>query len=528
MTSTEKVAAQDKVESIISDNDSSPSTTAQVDNPEYERVRNAVETTGFYTYEEESKLLRKVDKRLLPLLILLYLVKNLDANNVSYLPAMNANTEHNILIELGMSKNDWAWVGTLYFIPFVLFEIPSTILLKYSTPRVHQFRISFIWGIVTACHAAVQNKEGLYTVRFLLGLFEAGLFPAMLAQLTYWYRSDEITTRMAVLGVLGSFADFLTAFIALGFSYTSGNVNNMSGWRWIFITEGSITVILSFFILFYLPNFPDDSKWLTNEEKAFLVARLPRDVPKVTDKNFSISETKRGMKRPTTWLFSFLKLFQILGTSGMTFWLPTIIQNWGITSSALSPLLNVPVSAVSIISGISFSILVDKALVRPGVLALVALSCTFVSFIVLTTITNKVALYIFIILATLASSADGSVLTSWLGQQLKGTSEVEFIFAFSNGVAQIARIISPQVWRSQYAPRYTVPFGVCLAFIGASLLLVIVIHIVTREKTNRIFAERKVRLREQKKDPKDKPIYNEDTGPALQIEDYAEDKKDSK
>ncbi|KAH3680315.1 hypothetical protein WICMUC_000382 [Wickerhamomyces mucosus] len=411
---------------------------------------------------------------------------------------------------LGMTTNDWAWNATLYFIPFVIFEIPSTLLLKYSTPRLHQFRISLLWGIVTACHAAVKNKHQLWALRFLLGMFEAGLFPAMLAQLTYWYRPDEQSTRMALLSVLGSFADFLTAFISYGFSFTSGR-GPLAGWQWIFIVEGSLTIILSFIIWKFLPNYPDDSKWLTDEERAFLLSRLPESSPKATDKSFSLSEVIRGLKRPESWLFSFLKLFQILGTYGLSYWLPSILKNWGITSASLSPLLTVPVSIVSIISGIGFSFLVDYTICLPSTIAILSLIATLISYIVLTVVTNKGVLYAFTILTSFASSADFSVLTSWLSISLKGTSEIEFIFGFSNGLAQVSRIIGPQIYRSKYAPRYTIPFGISLGFIGLSLICVVLIYFVTKEKTIKVYQEKKRKLLERKQNYDGKPIYNDNT-----------------
>lgn len=472
----------------------------------FRSVQEAVQTTGYYTYAEERKLLRKVDLHLMPLLILVYLFKNLDVNNVSYLPTLNLGTGHNILNQLNMTKDDWSWVGTIYFIPFVIFEIPSTMLLKRSTPRVHQFRIAFLWGATTACQAAVRNKEGLYALRFLLGMFEAGLFPSQLTHLTYWYRPDEITTRMAFLGVLGSFSNVLSAFITYGFSFASGH--GLSAWQFTFLIEGLLTVVVSFVTLFYLPNFPDSPKWLTAEEKAFISARLPPSSPKVTDANLNWSDIIISLKSKTLFLFSFLRLFQSLGTYGLSFWLPSIIQKFGITSAATAPLMTVPASATSVLSGILFSYSVDRALIKGPYVVLFSLSAALAAFIVLTVVRNSAVLYAFIIIATLAASADGSVLSSWMAKTLEGSTQVGFSMAFANTIGQLGGIVGPQIFRSKYSPRYTVPYAVCLTFIAIGLFTTLVLWWFTKSPVDSDFKERKERLADRSSDRTRKPVYN--------------------
>lgn len=475
----------------------------------FKNVKEAIQTTGFYTYAQEKKLLRKVDLHVMPLLILMYLCKNLDVNNISYVTTMNTGTDYNVLTQLNMTKDDWAWTSTIYFIPFVIFEIPSTILMKKSTPRLHQFRIAFLWGATTACQAAVKNKAGLYGLRFALGLFESGLYPGALTQLTYWYRPDEITTRMAFLGVLGSFSNILTAFITYGFSFASGK-GGLSGWQWVFLIEGIFTMLCSFLVILFLPNYPDTSKkWLSEEEQAYLIHRLPLQAPKSSDANVSFSDIFQALKNQRIWAFSLLKLFQSLGTYGLGFWLPSIVQQFGLGKPETAPLLSVPSAFLSVISGILFSYFIDRALFPPGFLVVSSLTVSLISFIVLTVVTLKPVLYAFIMVATMAAAADGSVLTSWMNHSLKGSSQVGFAFSFSNSVGQLGGIIGPQIFRSRYSPRYTVPYGVCLAFIGVALITVTYIWIITKDVTYKLIEERRERLKESKKDDNDKPIYNQ-------------------
>lgn len=444
----------------------------------------------------------------MPLLILLYLLKNLDVNNASYVKTMNVGSGSDVLSELNMSVNDWAWISTVYTIPFVLFEIPSSLMLKKSTPRVHQFRIAFLWGAALACHAAVKNKAGILSLRFLLGMFEAGMFPGALSQLTYWYRPDEITTRMAFLGVLGQFSSILTAFITYGFQFLDRK-GGLSGWRWVFLIEGILTILCSFILLAFLPNFPSDAGFLTEDEKEFIMARLPKNSPRASDKDFNKADIKRALKRPLTYSFTCLKMFQNLGVYGLSFWLPSIVQSFGFTSSNKAQLMSIPPAALAIISGIFFSWVSDKGYISKPYISLFSLSLAIPSFICLTVITNKAALYAFICIATMVSSADGSVLTSWMQQSLIGSTDVMFCFAFTNSWAQIGGIIGPQIFRSEYAPRYTLPYGISLMFLGIALLSLILTWYLTNNVEKETRRIKKLRLQEISKGDDGKVIYED-------------------
>ncbi|TIC96946.1 putative tartrate transporter [Colletotrichum higginsianum] len=226
------------------------------------------------TVEEEKKLIRKVDWRLIPLLAMLYLVKKLDESNVSQARIMNKGTERNILTQLDVTSDQYGMVTVLYTVPYILAEIPSNLLLKRFKPSRWQSRIMLSWGIVTACTAAVHNLGGLYACRFLLGLTEAGMFPGIILQLSYWYRPDEIAVRL----------------------------------MWIF---------------------PGNTKWLSPVESAFLQARLPPNSPRSSEKNFAGSEIIASLKDKRLWLFTLSWALMTCGKNGIDFYRPSIIANMG-------------------------------------------------------------------------------------------------------------------------------------------------------------------------------------------------------
>ena len=148
------------------------------------------------TFQEEKKLLRRIDWHIMPLVSLMFLLKNIDYANASNARIMNGGTPQNILKQLHMSSDDFNWVSTIYYLPYIIAEAPSNLFIKRLLPSKWQSRIVISWGIVLACHAAVTNKSGLYAARFFLGLAEAGMFPGVILQMTYWYRPDEMSLRL--------------------------------------------------------------------------------------------------------------------------------------------------------------------------------------------------------------------------------------------------------------------------------------------------------------------------------------------
>ncbi|KAF4931458.1 MFS transporter prlL [Colletotrichum viniferum] len=253
------------------------------------------------TAAEERKLIRKVDWRLLPLLSMLYLMKKIDENNVTRI--MNKGTNENILTQLGITSDQFGMITILYTVPYILAEIPSNLVLKRISPSRWQSRIMITWGLITACTSAVTNLAGLYTVRFLLGLAEAGMFPAIILQLTYWYRPDEIAVRLVWIFTVGNVAGIMGGILAYAFHLVSG-AYNISGWQWLFIVDGALTIVLAFVVWFFLPDFPATTKWLSPTEKAFLQARLPRNSPRAVERNFVFKEILTTLRDKRLWLFT--------------------------------------------------------------------------------------------------------------------------------------------------------------------------------------------------------------------------------
>ncbi|MFY0395899.1 MULTISPECIES: MFS transporter [Bacillus] len=217
----------------------------------------------------EKKTIRKVTRRIIPLLFLLYIISYLDRANVGY-AALEMNEA------LGLTSKMFGLVTGIFFIGYFLFEVPSNILMQKFGARVWITRILFTWGIISMATGFAQNATQLYVIRFLLGIAEAGLFPGIILYLTYWFRAKERASTIAM---------FMTA---IAVSYIIGapvstliidhiHWMNVPGWRWMFIIEGAPAVILGFVTYFYLTDRPEQAKWLTAEEKNWLMSELRKD-----------------------------------------------------------------------------------------------------------------------------------------------------------------------------------------------------------------------------------------------------------
>lgn len=469
-------------------------------------VIQEVRSTGYYTYAQEQKLLRKVDLHLMPLLVLIHLMRNLDNNNIGYIAIMNQGSDSNILTQLHFTREQWAWNSTVYFIPYILFQFPSTFLFKFSTPRKHQFRMAFLWGTVTACMAAVTNKAGLLSLRFLLGVFDSGMYPGTLAQLVYWYRPDEVSVRFAIFGVLEAFSSVLTALITFGLGFADGK-GNLSGWQWVFVLEGLVTVVCSFLFVMWQPNFPDDSSWLTEEEKAFLVARLPPQAPKATDKNFVLQDVRASLKKPVTIYLMLLRMFQGLASAGPRFWLPSLLKGLGFTAPQEASLITISPMVVGVLSGITFSYMVDQTWISTPILVTGSLLVSIGCHIVLCSVANRAAIYTIVHVMVISLSSFVGPLNVWLVLSLHGTTEVGFVFALADALAQLGGVVSPHMFRDIYAPLYMQLTAACAAFIFVAFVLSIVAWYVDRDKVGKGMEEKREKLKENKTNCHLKPVY---------------------
>ncbi|KAH8664522.1 high-affinity nicotinic acid transporter [Xylariales sp. PMI_506] len=426
-----------------------------------------------FTAAEEKTIMKKVNRHFFLLIGLMYMTKTIDYSNASNVRVLQVGQPSNIMNELGMTSDEYNWVGSIFGIAYIIFEAPSNLLLKRISPHLWQSRIFFTWAIITACHAAVKTRDQLYVVRFLLGMFEAGMFPGVLAQLSSWYRTDEIGTPIAVFFVFNSIAPILGSLLCYGISYLDG-AGGLSAWRWVYLIEGLATLVFSGFVFWFLPDYPKSprsDKWLTKREQEFIEARLPENAPLTNDPNFSKREIVSVLKDILIWSFMLSQTLVNIGGYALTWFLPTIITNLGFVSLPKNQLLNIPPAAAAA-GGLLFSawFLKRAIIVRPAFIMII-MAGMVTCFVLFFTITSRVGIYVSCILGTLFYQSYFIPFWAWRSATMSGSTGTAFTLGLQSGIAQLGGVIGPQLFQSRWAyNNYKNSFAIAGATIIAAFI----------------------------------------------------------
>ena len=268
------------------------------------------------TFEESTY--RKVMWRLLPFLLLCYVVAYLDRVNVGF-------AKLQMLTDLNFSETIYGLGAGIFFIGYFIFEVPSNVILHRVGARVWIARIMITWGILSALMMFVTTPTMFYVARFFLGAAEAGFFPGIILYLTYWFpaeRRGRVTatfmTAVALSGVIGG---PLSGYIMKNMT----GMNGWAGWQWMFLLEGIPSVLIGIAVLFYLDDRISHAKWLTDAEKALLQRNIKAE--EGTKKDLPISQTLTSGR---VWLMGLIYFSFVMGLYGISFWLPTIIKATGV------------------------------------------------------------------------------------------------------------------------------------------------------------------------------------------------------
>jgi len=219
-----------------------------------------------HTKPIETEMVKKMTWHILPYLFLLYVLSFLDRANLG-------NAHEDLLKDTGMTEEEYSWGVSIFFVGYILFEIPSNLLLKLTTAPRWFARIMVTWGILSCCMMFVKDIVGLLITRLLLGIAEAGFLPGVVYYLSSWFTPSERAFRIGIFLSSISAAGFLAGLAAYGILQMEGKAG-LHGWQWLFLLEGAPTVVFGILTWFVLPATPDSVSWLTLEEKKLAKTRL--------------------------------------------------------------------------------------------------------------------------------------------------------------------------------------------------------------------------------------------------------------
>lgn len=432
---------------------------------------------------DERKLMRKLDWWLVPWLSFLYLLSFLDRTSIGNAKLYGLETD------LHINDTQYNIALTVFFFSYAIFEVPSNVFLKRLRPSIWLSLLMLLWGVMMTVQGLVHNYGGLLGMRWMLGLFEAGLFPGVNYYLSCWYRRSEFGIRAAVFfsaaTVSGAFGGLLAAAIS-----NMDGVGGKPGWAWIFILEGLITVIAGFASFWIIQDFPDTAKFLTEEERTVVIRRLQKD-----DQYSAAGETLKlkyiwqSLLDWKTWVGMLL----YMGTDGplyaFSLFLPSIINQLGYTATPAN-LLTVPVYTLACIVTCIVGFVAD----RYGQRGLINIVCSLVGlagYIILIASRNAALSYVGVYLAACGIYPNIPNTIAWVSNNVEGSYKRSVTLAMVISFGNINGAVSSNVYRGKDKPWYTLGHGIVLMYIAIALISAVVYrHFLKRENDRRDRGER--------------------------------------
>ncbi|MBU5379237.1 MFS transporter [Pantoea septica] len=288
--------------------------------------------------ELERQTVRRVVWRILPFLIVCYLIAIIDRGNIG-MASLQMNED------LGLSKAVFGLASSLFFIGYFLFEVPSNLAMQKIGAKIWISRIMITWGIVSVCTAFVESSEMLYLLRFLLGAAEAGFFPGVILYLTYWipakYRARVIATFMVAIPA----ANFIGSPIS-GAILSLDGWFGMRGWHWLFILEGIPAVLLGVAAFFVLSNRPDSAQWLTSKQRNWLSSTLAAE--NAQRKAIGHISLWQLLRHKHIWVMALIYAGASAAGSTLSVWSPQLLKSFGLDNFTTGLVNAIPYGLASV------------------------------------------------------------------------------------------------------------------------------------------------------------------------------------
>ncbi|TKA75840.1 hypothetical protein B0A55_04383 [Friedmanniomyces simplex] len=415
----------------------------------------------------ERKLVRKIDFHVIPCLCIMYLLAFLDRVNIA-----NANV-YGLAKQLHLTGNEYNVALVIFFVPYVLFEIPSNLLLKRFKPHVWLSLNMFLFGFTTAMQGVVKNYSGLLAVRFFLGFFETGMFPGAFYLIGMWYRRSEAQKRYSFFFSSTTLAGAFGGLLAAAIGKMDG-IAGYAGWRWIFILEGCLTVAFSFVFFFALPDFPEQSKWLSAEEKSYVAARLRADQGRsAVERQITLKDVGRVFKDYKVFAAGFMYFGLIVPAYGYAYFAPGIIKGYGY-SAIQTQLHSVPPWAAAFGFAMLTATLSDLTQKRAP-FAIGCICIAIAGFAILISVhDNRPLEYAALFLVAMGAYSAMPIIVCWFGMNLAGHHRRSVGTAWQVGFGNIGGIIAVWAFLAKDAPKYITGYSICLAFTVLSIIACIV------------------------------------------------------
>ncbi|KAK7529842.1 major facilitator superfamily domain-containing protein [Phyllosticta citribraziliensis] len=423
--------------------------------------------------EKRKKILRKL--RLMPMLTLLYLVAYIDKTNIG-----NAKIE-GMTEDLHLRGLEYNIVVAIFFIPFILCEVPSNMILyKFARPSIYIGSIVLAWGTIMTLTGIVQNYAGLLAIRFLLGIFEAGFLPGAILIISNWYLPNETQVRIALLYTSAATGGAFSGLLAFAIANMSG-VAGLRGWRWIFIIEGIFTVAVAVMCFFLLCDTPAlSSGWLDAEEIRYLElrqisrrAQMPSEYKESDGGHFNLKIFRDILFDCKIYLLTFASWSNAVPNYAMKFTMPSILTGMGYANSA-AQLMTIPPYAIGAVSAFGFAIFADRTSWRYPFLVGPQL-CIITAFVILFAMSgdikdNVAVCYFAVCLACFGMYPVLPSVNAWNVANTPDPAKRSVSIGLLVCTGNVGGLVGSYIYLDKEAPRYPTGYGTSLAFGGAGII----------------------------------------------------------
>jgi D-galactonate transporter len=274
--------------------------------------------------DQDHSLYNKVAWRILPFLFVLYVIAFLDRVNVGFAKLSMAES-------IGLSDAAFGLGAGIFFLAYSACEIPSNILLQRFGAKIWIARIMIVWGMISAGFMFINSPGSFYIMRFLLGVAEAGFYPGMVLYMTYWFPSRTRSQAMAYFNLAIAMAGVLGSPLSGWIMQNFHNLGGLEDWQWLFLLEGLPATFLGIVVLFYLDDGPQKAKWLTTQERQRIHALLEHEREQQRLQG-ARHDFKAAFTNSSIWCLVAANFALLCGTYGVSFWLPQIVSDLGVSN----------------------------------------------------------------------------------------------------------------------------------------------------------------------------------------------------
>ncbi|KAI1400681.1 major facilitator superfamily domain-containing protein [Hypoxylon fuscum] len=431
-----------------------------------------------YTPEEGRSVLSKIDRRLLPLLCWVYALQFADKISLNYASLMGIRED----THLDPNSQQYSWASSIFYAGFILWEFPTTYLLRRLPIAKYTSVNIVIWGIILTCHAGVSSYAGLLTVRFFLGVFEATVTPAFVIITSIWYRQAEQGRRMGYWLSCNGITLILMAVIAYGLSAVTDSL--IASWKILFLILGLMTSITGVACYLLLPDNAANANFLTDREKAIVAERVRDNFQGIGSQTWKWYQFREALCDVRTWLYVLYSLLMNIPNGGITTF-GSLVVNSFVHNSRLALLLGAPSGLFDTGGKLFFTWLSDKLLDR-SLPSFLAIMFPMVGGIMMVCIPSSApaGLLIGYYMISVSGASWGLVMTmisnNTVGYTKKATVNGLQILAYGAG-----NWIGPQTFRSNEAPNYEHAKIMVAIMYGLAACVLIIIRIVNWRENKR-------------------------------------------